>query len=578
MGRRSLPLRTRLGLFLVSATVPLVVLLVVQNWYAMELVHHQVAEAERRLLKRSMAQVDSSLSDLDKYLSKMIAVDQNLLVLDQGSSGDDHELAKIQVQMQLSTDSTLFPSLGAFFYYAPGTDEMLLAQGLTVVRLSPEEREVVRQSIVDLSRNRPGRWVVRNHAGRDRLLRLLRVDSGYLGAWIDVESILKPWEQEIAGQGGHVLLLDPSGNPHPPRGEVEANSVSIRAPSQGYAISGKPTPYLVIAVDSSVGEFRLVSLIPDRVILQSIPALGGLNALVTAAVILVIIAFFLFLQRTVLRPMNLLSRAMERLEAGDMSARVISARSGREFDQVHATFNSMVAQIHNLRIHVYEEQINAQQSELLSLRLQINPHFFLNSLNILYQLAQVNNVVLVRKLTLDLSRYFQFLFRSSAHEVAFRDEWDHVRTYLRIQELRFPKLLRVRLLAPDPLPFVLVPPLVIQPFVENAVQYARGPDGSLSLELEARVTPDGVLRITISDDGPGVSEDQLQALNSETARGSDGQHIGFTNVRRRLFLLYAHRARLQAHRRPGQRGLVVTVEIPLPARAAPPASTGAPPG
>ena len=103
------------------------------------------------------------------------------------------------------------------------------------------------------------------------------------------------------------------------------------------------------------------------------------------------------------------------------------------------TFNTMMDEIHKLKINVYEEQLATQRSELKHLQLQINPHFLFNSLNIVYHLASVKNLALIQEMILCLVQYFRFMFRSNSHFVSLSDELDHTRNYLTIQQMRFPK-------------------------------------------------------------------------------------------------------------------------------------------
>ncbi len=104
---------------------------------------------------------------------------------------------------------------------------------------------------------------------------------------------------------------------------------------------------------------------------------------------------------------------------------------------VNHTFNGMMEQIQELRIHVYEEQLNKQKAELQHLQLQINPHFFMNSLNIIYNLALVKNYALIQEMAISLVQYFRYMFRSNLTFLPLKDELQHIRNYIRIQELRF---------------------------------------------------------------------------------------------------------------------------------------------
>jgi two-component system sensor histidine kinase YesM len=226
----------------------------------------------------------------------------------------------------------------------------------------------------------------------------------------------------------------------------------------------------------------------------------------------------------------------------------------------------MIGQVQELRINVYEEKLSKQKAELQHLQLQINPHFFMNALNIIYNLAHVRNHELIQEMSMSLVQYFRYMFRSNLTLVPLKDEIRHIRNYMRIQELRFPGKLSFRLSMPEYLKDTRIPPLIIQTFIENSIKHAITPDASIDInvcmELEEVVDSEPLLKIRITDTGSGFSEEVL----SEISKGNrivdeHGEHIGIWNVKRRLGLLYGDAARLHIsnHEPSGAR-----VELVLP--------------
>jgi len=89
---------------------------------------------------------------------------------------------------------------------------------------------------------------------------------------------------------------------------------------------------------------------------------------------------------------------------------------------------------------------------------------------------------LIKDMTLRLVKHFRYMFRSNLTFVPLKDELEHVRNYLAIHELRFQQKLNCRIDAPDPLLKAMVPPLIIQTYVENALKYASSVETPLSLD------------------------------------------------------------------------------------------------
>jgi signal transduction histidine kinase len=155
------------------------------------------------------------------------------------------------------------------------------------------------------------------------------------------------------------------------------------------------------------------------------------------------------------------------------------------------------------------EQVRAElaQSELRALRAQINPHFLFNTLNTIAALI-AENPKAAEDTTTRLAEVFRYALRASDHEhTRLADELDFLRSYLEIERTRFGDRLRVvESIAPH-LESVLVPSLLFQPIVENAVRYGIGPrpeGGVVTLTVRRE---DDRLQVEIADDGPGIPAD-----------------------------------------------------------------------
>jgi two-component system sensor histidine kinase YesM len=104
-----------------------------------------------------------------------------------------------------------------------------------------------------------------------------------------------------------------------------------------------------------------------------------------------------------------------------------------------------------LKINVYEEMMKAQEAEFKHLQAQINPHFYLNSLNVIYSLSSLGENRLVERMTEHLADYFRFITRAHRDSITVEEELEHIRNYLEIQSLRFPEKLAYRIDLPEEL-------------------------------------------------------------------------------------------------------------------------------
>ena len=264
--------------------------------------------------------------------------------------------------------------------------------------------------------------------------------------------------------------------------------------------------------------------------------------------------------------MKQLIKGMRRIKQGEFETR-LSGDKSKEFMIINETFNEMVNQIQGLKINVYEEHIRTQKAELKHLQVQINPHFLLNSINIIYNLAELKKNDLIKKMSIHLAEYFRFITRTNLSKVKISQEIKHIESYLEIQQLRFPLYLRYETWVEPGLEEVAILPLIIQPFVENAVLHGF----QMSEEIfcirvsitRSKEQPDKLYEVQISDNGKGIEAGKLLELQKEDLQSDYGEsHLGIWNVRHRLNLQYGQVSQLRFE--PGNpKGMVIRLIIPI---------------
>lgn len=238
-------------------------------------------------------------------------------------------------------------------------------------------------------------------------------------------------------------------------------------PMDGLTTLGDEKQYLHVSTPSSQGNFSLLILMPYRDILAHLPDLRRVWYLVLIGSLVIIPFFYMFLRQVILLPINRIVTVMRRVRDGNLEHRVNSSPVSYEFELMNDVFNGMVAQIKDLKIHVYEEQLLKQKAELKHLQLQINPHFFLNALNTIYNLAQFRNYQLIQEMSEYMMKYLRFMFQSNMKFVSLADELAHTENYLRIQAVRFHEGFTYELRCPEAFSGMQIPPLLIQTFVKH---------------------------------------------------------------------------------------------------------------
>lgn len=261
----------------------------------------------------------------------------------------------------------------------------------------------------------------------------------------------------------------------------------------------------------------------------------------------------------VLEPTGKLRDAMQQIQSNHLDFRMKDTcpRNSEDMQYLFDTFDQMADEIEASR----EKDKKMYQAEMDNLRLQVNPHMLLNSLNTIYSLAQTKKFEAIQEYALHLVDYFRYALRRNDNLVRVAQELQFIKTYIEIQKIRYPGAL-VYVYAVDPeCEKALVPPLLIQNFVENAVKYAVKPGKVTEILLNVKQVEDR-LHISVTDTGAGMKPEILQRLASgEVFVDAMGQkHIGVWNCRRRIEVFYNETPRINILS--GSGGTQVYLDVP----------------
>lgn len=274
---------------------------------------------------------------------------------------------------------------------------------------------------------------------------------------------------------------------------------------------------------------------------------------------ILILAIFVawFLNRNIQKPLYGIVEAIKEVEAGELDVEVTEISSISEFHQLVQSFNHMVARIKKLKIEKYEAKLTAQKSNLQYLQMQIKPHFYANALNIIYSLAQTKDYETIQRLSKAIVNFSRYNFHDATELVELKREIEYVENYMEIQEIRYKKQVTLVKNIPEQFLTVLMPPFIIQSFVENSVKYAFHTKANCMIEISARLDEQaGCLIITVHDNGAGYPDEYIQ--NDWRTIKKEG-HIGLHNVTERLFMIYEDKASVEIA---NDQGAVSYIRIP----------------
>jgi two-component system, LytTR family, sensor kinase len=205
-----------------------------------------------------------------------------------------------------------------------------------------------------------------------------------------------------------------------------------------------------------------------------------------------------------------------------------------------------------LKVQASELAQQLATAQLSALKMQLQPHFLFNTLGAIVVLIQQQKTTQAEAMVEKLSDLLRLTLEDvEAQEVPLWRELEFLRLYLLIEQIRFEDRLKVRIVPTAALSDILVPHMLLQPIVENAVRHGLGQsEEAVTVEVAAS-SNNGSVTLVVSDDGPGL----LSAIP-----GNFG--IGLTNTKNRLTRLYGDNARLTVEQAEN-RGVRVTITLPV---------------
>lgn len=293
--------------------------------------------------------------------------------------------------------------------------------------------------------------------------------------------------------------------------------------------------YVIHTRASTDRLFSIVAYADERELLKPMHQLRQWSTYLWIMTGIVVMLFAFFIYKQIHAPVRKLVASMKSVERGDYDSRIL-LEQGDEFGYVYKQFNSMAGKLQVLVQEVLHKKIQLQEAHLKLLQSQINPHFLFNCLYQGYRMAKSGENDNVARLCKYLGDYFRFVTRHSmAEHVRLADEIQFARTYLEIQKLRFSNTLSYELEVQEGLEELLVPVLMLQPLVENAI--IHGFEGIVD---EWHVTiavrgQDGKALVSVSDNGVGMTEEKKrEVIRSLDDPVHNKEHCGLWNVHQRL--------------------------------------------
>lgn len=525
--------------------------------YAVSALRTQVFKTNQATLSMYADMITVSFDNAERFLSGFAYNDPDVGALESDEILTRYvSLAREQQKIEDAVPS--HSGIDGFFLYAPQHEMFCSAAQSWVGSIEQQALQIgLKRSMREGELEPAGCWETYQLGDQYYLLRVIRHSGVYVGCWVNVENLLDPLRESALEQDGGVFLYTGDGTPLSSQmeayGQFDPSDATAR-----YELVGVHGRYLAASWKGGEGYY-LVAFISDSAIRSGMRGIYRMILLTVILLVALILLLYAALRRMFIRPMGRLVSAIQRLRDGELGVTVLDDSGVREFSEVNASFNDMSSRIRQLTISVYEQRLKKQQIYMEYLKQQITPHFYINCLNTIYSMAGLGKNDLVRQLSRELSQHLRYTM-NSRDTVRLGKELDHVRNYISMTALRYPDTIQCFIDIPPGAEKALVPPLVLQSFVENTVKYevVMGEPMEIHIQIEKyRRGGQDRLHICIWDTGRGYTPEALREIQQRAAEAAedaplgDGTRVGIQNTIQRLRILFGEEMRIRYTNRPG---------------------------
>lgn len=351
-------------------------------------------------------------------------------------------------------------------------------------------------------------------------------------------------------EGSQIYIVDKSRgefayNPYPENDDYDEQEILAY-------LDHMDTAYQYIRTD---GEYFIYSEVPGTswLIIERISsyhledryaAIRNTTLFIVGISAAVLIVIYYFYSKRSSRPIRNLASAMGSIERGELSTRV-DIQSNDEIGYLAQGLNRMTA---NLQTHirkVYIAEIRQRDAEIEALKAQIQPHYLYNTLDVIRMMAITNDDKETAEMIDGLSGQLRYLMGRAKDMVTVREEIESVKNYFKIIRIRYENRFSLEVNVADEIMDLVVPQLILQPVVENAVKHGlREKEGEGVVAVHAEISEED-LEITVMDNGVGMEPERLayvqnllRSRETENHPKSKRASIGIKNVCDRIKLIF----------------------------------------
>lgn len=508
------------------------------------------------------ARVNEDISKINSEMVYLIQQDKNIDALPGQITPQETKYYKLLEDI-VSLNKTLRIRYGGsyFFYEYVDTADFLILDNHPYFPVSVKSAEAIelRKMIKGYLSGEIKRseWNYFTADGKDYLFCFYETDGKAVGCIIALEDLFTSFNISNLGYEGIPFLVINDGEILL-YGQEEKQTVIKSLENRFY----KSTVYSYQL--GRVGRLNLL-IASTEGILEKIMALQIANTILAISIVLIIAVITFIYYKKILAPMRQfvkkLSDPKEEKWLHDMKDHQIL-----ELEMASEEFKEMMQQIQSLKIAVYEKELMQSKTELEYVQEQINSHFYLNCISVIHGMAEMHQADDIVSMSEKLSDYVRYVVNDSYVLREIGQEVAHIRDYIDIQKLRYEDFFQFEIMMDEGIKKYLIPPLVLQVFVENAINHGVTFEKQVEITLyivAEEYRGEDYLYICISDTGEGFTDESLDKIKSgESIEYNGRKHVGVQNTLKRLQIIYDDKAEVNFFNMSEHYGAVVELRIP----------------
>lgn len=298
---------------------------------------------------------------------------------------------------------------------------------------------------------------------------------------------------------------------------------------------------------------RIINITPLSAVIQMNKFyLLGITS-VTLIMVLLLLTTIRVSVRKITIPVVSLQNAMVQTQDSDNYNAIDFKMSNDEIGKLAETYNHLIEHIRNLIIRIKAEENEKMKIELLVLQSQISPHFIYNTLESIKVMAKLQGAVPVADMIDKFTSFLRYCARNDQNIVTLREEREIAENYMTIMNFRYMGSFQHTCTIPEDLLQCIVPKFILQPILENAIKHGFAQDTRPDKRVAiTAVRERSVLSICITDNGIGITDEELERIASNRGSENLSDQIGLYNINQRIRLLYGKEFGLLIESIPGE--------------------------